>query len=341
MPPPRSRHQMVVVPRFSLLALLLLTGCGDAPTWSEAYDATDSGWLMNTFAVSTEEIYAVGGDFDDGRVFRTADGTATWSEVALGLDAPLLNWGIAFGPRDVTVVGNEGVALHFDGDGWTTQTTPTEEDLWGVWGASPDDLWAVGGRGREGSEATILRYDGIEWTAVEVPELERPRVFAFFKVWGSGPDDVFIVGQRGAVLRWDGATLTEELVGATDDLIAVWGTGPDNVVAVGGRGNGVVSHFDGVDWRSAQLAPTLGLNGVWMRRPGVAHVVGERGTLATLDVETLEILEEDVEELRFETRDFHAITGVGDRVVAVGGDLATPMPPQQGIAWTRSLETDE
>jgi len=290
---------------------------------------------MNVGGTASDDLFAVGGSPDQGVVLHY-DGSE-WSEMDLPSGVPLLNWVHAFAKDDALAVGNGGTVLHWDGSSWSPEDTPVEQDLWGVWGASPDDVWSVGGSGLEDGAETVLRRDASGWREVTVPDLERPQVRAFYKVWGSGPDDVYIVGQRGAVLHWDGTELSELLVGASDDLIAVWGTGPDNVVLIGGRSNGLVSVWNGERWRTQSLAPLPSLNGVWMREPGVAHVVGELGTLATLDVETLEYETADVDT----NLEFHAVFGAdGERLTAVGGNIGLG-PPYRGLAWTRKLGNGE
>lgn len=320
--------------------LCVAVGCSDpaAPAdeerpWEAAFDASD-GWLLNVGGATTDDLYAVGGHPMGGRV-QHYDGTA-WGPGGPSFGTPLLNWVHAFSADDVVMVGSRGAVLRFDGLTWTRDQTPTDHDLWGVWGAASDDLWAVGGNGREEGQATILRWDGVAWTQVEPPALERPQVWAWFKVWGSGPDDVYIVGQRGAVLHWDGAALTELFVGAADDLIAVWGTGPDLVVAVGGRANGLISVWDGTTWETHDLAPVPGLNGVWMRGP-VAHVGGVLGTLGSFDTRSGELDLVDVET----QMDFHAMYGVGNRLMAVGGNFRAVNGPYEGIALQRELGADE
>ena len=53
------------------------------------------------------------------------------------------------GVGQIEVVGDLGVILVRDGDAgeWTRHGCGTILPLWGVWGAAPDDLWAVGGDG--------------------------------------------------------------------------------------------------------------------------------------------------------------------------------------------------
>ncbi len=329
--------------RFCLALLLLLpTGCSDDPApepeqgWQVAFDAKSAGWLLSSWGPAPDDVYAVGGTESDG-VIEHYDGK-TWSAIDPGVAVPLLNWVTGFGPNDITMVGNAGTVLHFDGQGWSTQPTPTSEPLWGVWGASPKDIWSVGGTGRSDGVATLLHYDGSTWESVALPPLQKAGVNALFKVWGTGPSNVLAVGQKGAVIRYDGSTWKEELVGASDDLIALWGTGPDFVVAVGGRAIGIASVWNGMEWKTQSLAPTPGLNGVWMRSDSAVHVVGAAGTLGVLRPSDFSFSDES----RDTELDIHGVFGTAaGRLFAVGGNFLGPVPPYEGIALTRELSDDE
>lgn len=302
------------------------------PAWEEAFPAENVGWLLSAWGPSPDEVYAVGGSPDEGLIMRY-DGT-DWSEMDLGADVPLINWGYGFGSNDIMFVGNGGTALHYDGSSFTKLDTPTDQDLWGVWGAAPDDMWAVGGRGQAENQATILHYDGTAWTKSSTPTLSRPNVFAYFKVWGTGSDNVYVVGQRGALVHWDGAAWSEIESGTAEDLISLWGTGPDRIVAVGGRNNGEAVIYDGTSWKHQSLAPLAGLNGVWMRTPNKAHICGVQGTIATLDLETLDYTFEETD--TFLT--MHAMFGTSDgRLFSVGGSLLDVRPPHKGVALMRPL----
>lgn len=326
-----------LVKRFLPIAALLIACPTDVDTtWDPAYDATDTGWLLSTWSPDGEVRYAVGGEPDAGVVMSDAGGE--WAEVETGLDVPLLNWVYGFGQDDLWVVGNGGTIIHWNGSSWTAEESSTTEDLWGIWGAGPNDLWAVGGSGFPDATATIVRYEGDGWRTVELPELTRPGVTAIFKVWGTGPDNVIFVGQRGTLLRWDGSSLEEELVGTSDDLISVWGTGPDRIAVVGGRSNGVMSVWNGTEWRTESLSPLPGLNGIWMGDPDTVHVVGIEGTIAVVDFETL-TYEEALPDT-FET--FHAVFGdAAGRLTAVGGNFASSSGNYVGIAYERELADGE
>ncbi len=326
---------MRLSPAITAAAALALSACSGPSQsgWEPAFDASEIGWFLNTWGPAPDNLYAVGGTPDKG-VMMHYDGSQ-WTEVDLGVDVPLLDWCYGFGPDDITAVGFGGTVIHWDGQSWTQQATTTDQDLWGVWGASPDSLWAVGGKGRAAGQATLLHYDGQSWQPVTLPDLVRPNVYALFKVWGTSADNVYTVGQRGAVLHYDGQAWNEELVGASDDLISLWGTGPDDIVAVGGRARAVVSRWDGSSWHTDSIGELAGLNGVWTDTPGRAFAVGAVGTLIELDTQTLEYdrtyADTDL--------DFHSIFSAdGRHLVAVGGNLLAAAGPYVGIAYQREAK---
>ncbi|MEO0324596.1 MAG: hypothetical protein AAF447_16655 [Myxococcota bacterium] len=336
---------------FSLLVVFAVA-CGGgsgvpagATEWEPQPDGealAADGWLLSVWGPSADDLFAVGGQPDTGRVLRY-DG-AEWREEALGRSVPLLNWVFGFGPDDVWSVGNAGTILRYDGSTWSEVPSPTDQDLWGIWGDGPDSLYAVGGGtfGREGrSEATLLRWDGTAWSLVALPELDRPTA-ALFKVWGSGPSDVIVVGQEGVLLRYDGAAWTQVVLETTRDLISVWGTGPDRIAIAGGRSNAVMVTYDGSTWAERSLGATPGLNGVWMGTPDVVHFGSVEGNLLRVDFASGELLDEFFTDCpNFPCRDVHAVHGVDGAITAVGGNFSQPTGPYRGLVYARQLGADE
>ncbi|MCB9566493.1 MAG: hypothetical protein H6710_04645 [Myxococcales bacterium] len=267
----------------SLLALsvvLVAPGCtGDEPQWPESWERSlevgaEVGAFLSVWGPSPDEVYAVGGNPEAGVIYRF-DG-ASWTPEALAETPPLLNW-IDGQSGDVWVVGNGGVALRQTASGWERLDTGIDTPLWGVWGAAPDDVWAVGGQVGAGADAPVLaHFDGAAWTEVAIPTLDRPSE-ALFKVWGTSRDHVFAVGRAGVILHYDGDTWAQQPSGVTKDLISLWGTGPDEIVAVGGRSNGVVARWDGAAWTPEVIGESAGLNGVWVDGRGRAWVCGVNG----------------------------------------------------------------
>lgn len=324
-----------------MLLSALLIGCppfgsdsGDEEEakWRSSAGVEELGWVLSVAGRSADEIYAVGGVPDRGGI-RRFDGE-DWRSVSVPGETPLLTWVHCFDDGRPVVAGFRGRVLWRRGDGWELQKTPTDQNLWGIWGRARDDVWAVGGDGDAISGSpTILHWDGERWDELEIPELARDGVRAFFKVWGTGPDDVYAVGQNGAIVRWNGERLVDESPDTRKDLISIWGNS-GRIAAVGGRGNGVVAIRDGGAWEVRSLKPLIGTSGIWVPNPRTAWVAGAGGVIARVDL-TSDSLERDVFELDTEL-DFHAIFGLeGTGLYAVGGNIDRPAGPYRGTAYHR------
>lgn len=325
------------LPTFACLVVLLVSACGPAadPGWQSVDEPAAQGWVMSTWAASASDVWLVGGAPDAG-VAMHFDG-ATWSERAVPDGTPLLDWAYGFGSDDVLVVGRGGTILHWDGRTLSAEDSGTTEDLWGVWGSSPDDVWAVGGSGFSTATPTLLHRVAGAWQSVAVPTLSHVEVHGLFKVWGSEADDVWVVGQRGTLLHFDGTSWQERLAGTGEDLIAVWGTSRDRVAFVGGRSNGVLITWDGSAFRAIDLAFLPGLSGVWMGSRDAIQVAGVRGTRRTIAWDGTTLREDDLAT----QLDYHALHGdPGGTLWAVGGNIAS-VSPYVGLVSRRTLSEGE
>jgi len=226
-----------------LLAVVVLGGCPPSPTFTET-GADPAAAFLSVGGASSNDLWVAGAQrspLEPPVLLHFADGD--WEEVAVPDTLHDLWWVHAFEDGPVFVGGAGATVLRIDGG--AIERTPTPpffgNTVYGVWGATPDDVWAVGGfAGRDGF---AWRWDGAEWSAVDLPA-DLPRtatgeIPALFKVWGRGPDDVWMVGGQGTVLRWDGASLTRVDAGTTEQLFTVAGS-DEEVVIVGGRGDGLV-----------------------------------------------------------------------------------------------------
>jgi hypothetical protein len=305
------------------------------PKWESVLDSNELPWLLSSWGTRKDNRYAAGGTLEAGVILHF-DGER-WEPETLPPDTALVNWLFGLAEDQIYAVANQGGALFFDGEQWQAMATPTQQDLWGVWAASPRAVWAVGGTIQSGGVATILFFDGESWTDV-TPPVARPNVKAYFKVWGTSADNVYVVGQNGVAQHFDGEDWKELNVGASDDLISLWGTSPDNIVAVGGRSSAVVAHFNGEDWNTETLFEVQGANGVWMRKPDVAHLALTAGYTAKLSLPDFEIELEPLDYL-----DFHALYGTRDgTLTAVGlNQEALATMEYNGLLFERELEDDE
>jgi cysteine-rich repeat protein len=89
----------------------------------------------------------------------------------------------------------EHVLLRHDGVAWVKTAAPVSRAIQGIWGAAPDDVWAVGAAG------ALLHFDGVDWTAQPAPVSGD-----LHAVHGHGPDDVWAAGEWGQLIRYDGVS---------------------------------------------------------------------------------------------------------------------------------------
>ena len=179
----------------SLVVLLSvwLAGCPDEP---ERWQLVASQWPEALLAVSgrsSQDVYAVGADKGRGPAVLHFDGER-WTELATGHRGDLW-WVHAFPQGPVMMAGGSATILRYEGGQFTRMPTPglARHTVYGLWGARPDDVYAVGSvSGRGGF---VWHYDGTAWRELDVPHTAMPHtsdgdIPGFFKVWGNDTGDV-------------------------------------------------------------------------------------------------------------------------------------------------------
>jgi hypothetical protein len=130
------------------------------------------------------------------------------------------------------------------GGGWEWMNPlPTGDPLYGVWGSSGSDVFAVGELG------TILHYDGTAWSTMSSGTTEQ-----LYGVWGSSGSDVFAVGLHGSILHYDGTGWSAMSSGTGEHLSRVWGSSGSDVFAVG---VGIILHGAAWSAMSSSMADDL------------------------------------------------------------------------------------
>ena len=171
-----------------------------------------------------------------------------WQNLLLPTDTSQFETAAAvhvFGSGEAMAVGDNGVSWRRAATGtWTRQMTSTSVNLQGVWGASPDDMWAGG------LSTNFVRWNGASWKNVK-----GPAGGSWYAMAGRSATEVYAAGEAGRMAKWDGVTWLELASGKVDvTLRAVWGASPTEVWAVG----------DGASiWRSQ--------GGFWQRMPVVPY----------------------------------------------------------------------
>jgi hypothetical protein len=239
--------------------------------------AEDAGAAyMSVSGTADDNVWAVGADKGSGGTILHWDG-ATWTSVT-NTDLHDLWWVMAF-EEEVVVAGSGGTIMRGGLDGFVREETPGlgAQTIFGLWGPSPDDLWAVGGfAGRGGF---IWRNTGEGWNEVPLPDDlplsasgEAP---GFFKIWGRSADDIWVVGSNGTVLHWDGAAFSVVPTGTTELLFTVHGDGTQ--VAVVGPNTVLIGDEAGLTNVAPEGAGIL--QGVCFEPDGSILASGQSGTL--------------------------------------------------------------
>ncbi|MCB9702173.1 MAG: hypothetical protein H6711_09780 [Myxococcales bacterium] len=271
------------------LAPLLVACPGDEPppaedTWQRVASGLP-GALLSVWGTSASDVWAVGGDARDGSgptVLRF-DGMQ-WSRVSTGQAQGNLWWVFGFAGGPVYVGGEGGVILRYQDGAFTPMTTPGTATVFGIWGASPDDVWAVGGAS-ESSGGFAWRLSGDAW--VDEPSLpaDVATSAAIWKIHGAAPDDAWLVGANGVALHWDGATLTQRDTGIGSSLFTVHAA-DGRVAAVGGSASGFIVELAGDQWNNVTPdPPPTGLAGVTLGDDGFGVAVGTFGAVYTRSME--------------------------------------------------------
>jgi sugar lactone lactonase YvrE len=295
------------------------------------------GALLSVWGFGERDVYAVGADSRDGMgpVVLHYDGVK-FTRLDTGLIEGDLWWVYGVAPDTVFMAGSGGVVLRYNPQARTfaRMTTPGDATIYGIWGASPTDVWAVGGNvagsGGTGAAGVVWHFDGNTWQNVALPGDTAAR-FTIFKVWGSAANDVWAVGDNSTTLHYDGTAwsvvpVPEELRGK---LLTVHGRGTERF-AVGGTANGILLQSEGTGWRRVMVEGLPRLTGVYAPANGGPIAVGANGTVVHRNRQG---------QWNVITRapntplDFHSVwVDPGGNVWAVGGNIAST-PLVQGMLW--------
>jgi hypothetical protein len=305
--------------RLGACALLLAASCGDTSGWRPVGTDLPVGALGAAWATGGE-LFAVGGTSIDGGAMGGGAGGAilhydghAWTRMANPAPA-FLWWVFGFGPSDVWAAGEQGTILHYDGSAWTAVPSGGATDaFYGLWGADPGEIWAVGGSVLRGPQ--LRRWDGHSFTPAPPGTAAMQTLF---KVWGTDRSHVFIVGTGGITLTYDGSSWHADAAVTDQGLVTVHGRSATDVWAVGGNDAGVVLHRGGSGWAIVPSAPDFppllgvyaGADAIWIAgRDGfIASQASATGPWQTVaNTGTSECL--------------HNVAPYGDGYVATGGNL--------------------
>jgi hypothetical protein len=260
----------------NVLPWLFLCACATdekSAQWQMA--ASEPAALLSVWGTSASDVWVVGGrsQLAGAPTLLHYDGTA-WTRIDSGQRGIDLWWVFGFEGGDVFFSGTGGTILRYRDATFEAMATPRSGKIFGMWGATPDDLWAVGS-GDNGA-GIVWHYDGTAWQEAVTPPGLPPLVF---KVHGQRSDDVWISCAGGLTLHWDGAALLPAATGTTSSLFSIV-TIPDVVIGVGGyTGLGEIVERTADGWTAQPSLIPVAWRGVAASTEHV-YAVGEAGAVA-------------------------------------------------------------
>lgn len=231
--------------------------------------------LLSIWGSSSSDVYAVGGDRGTGPMVLHYDGTA-WSQLATG-ERGNLWWVHGFADGPVFMGGDGGMVLRYENGTFTRLSTPGTDTVFGLWGSSPTDMWAVGGAVGGSNGGFGWRLSGNTFSEAAGFPAEITANAAIWKMYGRSADDAWMVGTNGRTVRWDGSTLTPISGGVGESLFTVHADGT-RYTAVGGFGTGLILENTDGTWETKSPEGTPGFVGVYLSAEG-SYTVGQDGAV--------------------------------------------------------------
>lgn len=271
-----------------LIFLGLAIGCDgggdDAPAdeWQMVHEDLP-GALLSVWGTSARDVWAVGADARDGTGPSVLhfDGDA-WARVPTGQAQGDLWWVFGFEGGPIYMGGDGGVILRLEGESFTLMDTPGTDTVFGIWGATPDDLWAVGGAS-DSTGGFAWRLSGDTWTPEPSVPADVAAGAAIWKMYGASASDAWAVGSNGVALHWDGTAFAPGDTGIGSSLFTVHESA-GRYVAVGGVASGFIVEYDGGAWHDVTPQPApMGLSGVSLAPDDVGLAVGVFGAVFVQD----------------------------------------------------------
>ncbi|HKP62547.1 MAG TPA: hypothetical protein VJV78_37690 [Polyangiales bacterium] len=293
------------------------------PSWHVLVDRAP-GALLRVSGASDGSVFAVGADADGQGPLAFRLTQARTERLATGQHGSLW-WWHQTSDDTLHMVGDQGLVLSYQistGE-FSRLENPVTRRIFGVWSASADDIWYVGGD-LDSNTGTVLRGDG---TKLWVPE-GLPPTAAMFKVTGFGPDSVWVVGQRGSLLHCKSARFDQLTLPTPLSLLALSGVSEDALYAVGGAANGVILHKgNGDTWTNETPAGLPPMNSVWAVDEDLAYAAGFNGHLYVRHAG--EWQEFDPPPPTFQ--DLHSVWVDADGGLWLAGGRLTVDPPTDGV----------
>jgi hypothetical protein len=238
--------------------------------WHTFAPSISDGSLLDLYAPSAGDAWAVGESASGGALYQHFNGTA-WESVS----GPSIGETSAIGgtsDSDLWVLGVSKSA-HYNGSSWTTNSLAipagtagegdefdTSED--GVYVAGPADVYAIVAVINNTSlanEEVLEHFNGTAWSIVTgVPNISASSTSAA-QVTGSGPDDVYVSAAydndtKAELVQFNGSAWSVVKLPGSPFEVSVDVTGSGTALAVGSAdGHGYAAQLSGGKWTTVSM----------------------------------------------------------------------------------------
>lgn len=304
---------MKFLPLLPLFALACTTG---SDTQEDPGDSGDSAVVIDTTPVweqhRIESSSSMNGIYASGAgVYIVGSGGFAWYGGADGWDFMDISvngqdltdlWGQGQNESTVLAASTQSglVAQYTPAGGWTTGDLADTNEIKGVGGSGPTQLFAVGwGR--------AYAYDGTSWTYEPLPDQN----VKLNDVYAEG-SEAFAIGEEGGCVHRASGSWSACDTGVTASLEGISGSSANDVWAVGD--GGTVVHWNGTKWQVEEVPTTQKLWAVYVPEKGSVYAVGSAGTAIRLKDGAWEILYTGVD------NNLYAVHGISAKNIWASGN---------------------
>lgn len=202
----------------------------DGDNWGQMDSGTTQS-LEAVWGTSSSDVFTAG----EGGIILRYDGD-DWNIMDVNETAAFHDiWGSS--SSDV-IAGGDGISRkiwQYDGIDWSRAIIDINAGrIFGIWGTSPSDAFAVGYAG------IIWHYGGTSWSLM-TNYLVNPRE-TLYGIWGESPLNVLTVGESGTILHYSGGAWTLMASGTDITLWDVWVSSQGDAFIVGE--SGTILYYD-------------------------------------------------------------------------------------------------
>ena len=165
----------------------------DGASWSISSTISNSPTLYGVSIYNSTFAIAVGSYSSRARIYRSINGGTSWTLVYTGSSGTNLRSAAIASAISAYAVGYNGLIVRLNSGSWSTQSSPTSQDLYSIEALNSTSIQAVGG---DAGQSVIIRNSGSSWSIVYSTQEDSLRDIAFIN------STSYAVGEGGLLLEY-------------------------------------------------------------------------------------------------------------------------------------------